>query len=133
MSTADGPSAWWVALGGAIFLGGAGWFVLAVVTGGGVLRALGTNGLGAAVLIAWAGRDALVDSDSEVTSVGGAAGTALLLYGAYLVAAGVVLLATAPWHGLFVVGLLYGGLGVAAGLVGVFAVPVGESAAATDG
>ena len=126
MSDPDNPSPWGFLLGVAVFLGGAVWFVAAVFADGAVLWALGTNGLGAAVLIAWAGRDSLSDPESAVASVGGAAGTALLLYGLYLFGAGVVLVATAPWHGQFVVGLLYGSLAVVATLTGFVAFPTDD-------
>ncbi|MFC7058309.1 hypothetical protein [Halovenus salina] len=92
-------------------------FVIDLVRGGDVFRAILGNAVGAVVLIGWAALDTVRDPESTVTSVGGATGTALLLYALYLAGTGAIIAATALLgHDYFTVGLLYAVLAaVAAG------------------
>lgn len=119
----DGASPWLFLLGFVLFLGSLVLFVADVVRQLDVLRGIALNAVAAVVLIAWAAHDTLFDPNSEVATTGGAAGTALLLYGLYLVLAGLVVSATGLWHDYFVVGLLYLLLAVGTVLVGLLIFP----------
>jgi peptidoglycan/LPS O-acetylase OafA/YrhL len=100
-------------------------FVADLVTGHDVLRSLGANAVAVAVLVCWAAVDTLSDPDSEVATRRGAAGTGLLLFGLYLVVAGVVVAVTSLVHGRLELALWGGGLGVAVVLVGFVVYPRG--------
>lgn len=108
-----------------VFLGSILLFVADLVRDIDVLRSLAANAGGGALLIAWAASDTLSDPDSEVATVGGAAGTALLLYGLYLLLAGLVVTGTSPAHERLSVGLWYLGLALAAVAVGMYVFPTG--------
>lgn len=101
-----------------VFLGSILLFLADLFRGIDVLRSVAINALGAGLLIAWAAHDTLYDPDSEVATAGGAAGTALLLYGLYLLIAGVVIAVTSFFHGRLQLGLGYVGLSVAAIVLG---------------
>jgi len=120
------------ALGLVVFLGSAGLFLFDVARGIDVWRSLGTNAVGAAVLIAWAAQDTLFDPDSEVATRGGALGTALLLYGLYLLGSGVVVAVTSLLHGRLVLGVGYVGLAAVAIVVGFLVFPTGAVVDAED-
>lgn len=98
-------------------------FVADLVTGHDVFRSLAGNAVGTLVLVWWAGYDTLNDPDSRVSTRTGAAGTALLLFGLYLVAAAVVVGATSLLHGRLAPALWGGGAGVALVLVGFLVFP----------
>lgn len=122
--TGSGAASPLVFLAGAVlFLGGVVAFVADLVTGHDVARSLAVNAVGALVLVGWAAVDTLSDPESAVASRGGAAGTALLLFGAYLVAAGVVVGVTSVRHGRPRLALLAGGGGVVAVVVGFLVFP----------
>lgn len=124
--TSEGASTWLFLLGLVVFLGSAVLFVVDLVRGVDVFRAILANAMAAVVLIGWAALDTLQDPDSEVVTVGGAAGTALLLYGLYLLGVGVVVTVTSFRHGHLDIGLLYVGFAVVAVLVGYFIFPTGS-------
>jgi hypothetical protein len=116
----DGSSPALFLLGFLVFLGSALLFLVDV------LRSMGANAIGAALLMAWAAHDTLFDPNSEVATAGGAAGTALLLYGLYLFAAGVLVGATGLFfHDRAVLGAWYLGLAVVATVVGFVIFPRG--------
>lgn len=121
----DGSSPWLFLAGLAVFLGSIVLFVADLVRGIDVLRSIAANGLGTALLIAWAAHDTLLNPDSEVATPAGAAGTALLLYGLYLLGAGVVIAATGLVHDHLQLGFWYVGLAVAAIAIGYFIFPKG--------
>ena len=105
--------------GSLLCLGGAVAFVADLATGHGVGRSLALSAGGALVVVAWAAEHTLSSPDSTVDSIPGAAGTGALLYGGYLVVAGVVVAATSVWHGRFHLAVLLGGCAVATGLAGL--------------
>ena len=119
----DGASPWLFLVGLVVFLGSLFLFVADVIRQVDVLRGVVLNAVGAVFLIAWAAHDTLFDPNSEVATRGGAAGTALLLYGLYLVLAGVVISATGLWHDYLLIGLFYLPLAVVAVLVGLLIFP----------
>ncbi|MFT4947336.1 MAG: hypothetical protein ACI8TL_001578 [Natronomonas sp.] len=121
----DGSSPWLFLLGLAVFLGSVILFVADLIRGVDVLRSIVANGLGTALLIAWAAHDTLLNPESEVATPAGAAGTALLLYGLYLLGAGVVIVVTGFVHDRLRLGLWYVGLAVVAIAVGYFIFPKG--------
>lgn len=110
----------WLFLAGLLFfLGSLVLFVVDLVRGVDVLRAVVVNAASAVVLILWAALDTLSDPDSEVASPGGAAGTALLLYGIYLLFSGSTIAVTGLlFHAHGSLGLLYIGLAIVAVVVG---------------
>lgn len=121
----DGSSPWLFLLGLVVFLGSAVLFIVNLVRGVDVLRAIGANGLGTALLIAWAAHDTLRNPDSEVGTPGGAAGTALLLYGLYLFGSGLVIAVTGLFHDHWRLGLIYLGLAVVTVVLGYAIFPTG--------
>lgn len=92
--TWEGGSPWLFLLGLVIFFGASILYLYDLAVGNDVLRGIVGNAAGAALLIAWAALDTLKDPDSEVATRGGAAGTALMLYGLYLLFAAVVIVST---------------------------------------
>lgn len=122
----DGSSPALFLVGFLVFLGSALLFLVDLARGADVLRSMGANAIGAALLMAWAAHDTLFDPNSEVATAGGAAGTALLLYGLYLFAAGVLVGATGLFfHDRAVLGAWYLGLAVVATVVGFVIFPRG--------
>jgi len=116
-------SPWLFLAGLLVFLASAVLFVFDLLTGRDVLRGIALNGIGAAVLMAWAAHDTLADTQSEVDSLAGAAGTALLLYGVYLLTSGAIITVTGFWHARLVVGLWYLALAAGATVVGYLVFP----------
>ena len=132
----QGGPPWLFYLGFLLFLGSAALFIADLVRGVDVLRSVAANGVAVALLIVWAGLDTLHDPDSAVASAGGAAGTALLLYGLYLFAAGAIIVLTGLFHAHLRLGFYYVGLAVAAVLVGALIFPTdsfGEAAKSREG
>jgi hypothetical protein len=121
----DGSSPWLFLLGLAVFLASALLFVADLIRGVDVLRSIGANGIGTALLIAWAAHDTLLIPNSEVATPPGAAGTALLLYGLYLLGAGVVIAVTGLVHDHLQLGFWYVGLAIVAVGLGYFIFPKG--------
>jgi hypothetical protein len=120
----DGGSPWLFLAGLVVFLGSALLFLADLARGVNVLRGIAANAVGAALLIGWAAHDTLYDPNSEVATRGGAAGTALLLYGLYLLLAGAVIGATGfLFHEYTPLALLYLGLAVVAVVVGFLVFP----------
>lgn len=120
----EGGSPWLFLVGLLLFLGSGLLFLADLFRGVDVLRGIAANAAGAALLMAWAAYDTLFDPNSEVSARGGAAGTALLLYGLYLLVAGVVVGATGLlFHQYAVLGLWYLGLALAAVVVGYLVFP----------
>jgi hypothetical protein len=105
------------------FAGGTVGFLADLVTGHGVLRSLLVNGGGAGVLVTWAAVDTLADPDTRVATATGAAGTALLLYGLYMVVVGLAVAATTFRHGRLWLGVGMSTSGAAAVLVGFLVFP----------
>ena len=123
-ATWDGGSPWLFLVGLVLFLGSGLLFAADAIRGMDAFRGIAANAVGAALLMAWAAHDTLHDPDSEVATRGGAAGTALLLYGLYLLVAGVVIGATGLlFHAYARLALWYLGLAVAAVLVGFLVFP----------
>ncbi|MFC6721480.1 hypothetical protein [Halobacteriaceae bacterium SHR40] len=132
----EGGSPWLFLLGLVVFLGSALLFVADLIRGIDVLRSVGANSVGAGLLIAWAAQDTYSNPDSEVASAGGAIGTALLLYGLYLLGAGAIIAVTGLVHGRLRLGFLYLGFAVATVLIGFLIFPreaVIDSEGAADG
>ena len=121
----DGSSPWLFLSGLAVFFGSLVLFVADLIRGIDVLRSIGANGLGTALLIAWAAHDTLCNPESEVATPAGAAGTALLLYGLYLLGAGVLIVITGVVHDHLQLGFWYVGLAVVAIAIGYFVFPTG--------
>lgn len=105
------------------FAGGAVGFLADLVTGHDVLRSLLVNGGGAGLLVTWAAVDTLGDPDARVATATGAAGTALLLYGLYMVVVGLVVAATTFRHGRLWLGAGMSASGAAGMLVGFLVFP----------
>lgn len=105
------------------FAGGAVAFLADLVTGHDVLRSLLINGGGAGLLVTWAAVDTLSDPDARVATATGAAGTALLLYGLYMVVVGLVVAATTFRHGRLWLGVGMSASGAAGMLVGFLVFP----------
>ena len=121
----DGSSPWLFLLGLLIFIGSGLLFTVDLIRGVDVLRSIAANGLGTALLIAWAAHDTLRNPDSEVGSAGGAAGTALLLYGLYLLGSGLVIAVTGLFHDHGRLGLIYLGLAIVTVILGYAIFPKG--------
>jgi hypothetical protein len=119
----SGSPAWLFLLGLVVFLGSGALFLVDLFRGGAVLRGVVGNAVGVAVLILWAAHDTLRNPDSEVATPAGAAGTALLLYGLYLLVAGAVIVLTGFFHAYMQLGFLYVGFAVLAVLVGYLTFP----------
>lgn len=105
------------------FAGGAVGLLADLATGHGILRSLLVNGGGAGLLVTWAAVDTLGDPDARVATTTGAAGTALLLYGLYMVVAGLVVAATTVLHGWLWLGVGMSASGAAGMLVGFLVFP----------
>jgi hypothetical protein len=137
----DGGSPVVFLLGLIVFFGSILVFLADLLRGVTILRSVAVNGVGAGLLIAWAAHDTLHDPNSEVASGGGAAGTALLLYGLYLLVGGVVIATTSLLHGRLVLGFGYVALAIVATIVGFWIFPTGavienrsgDPSASTDG
>lgn len=137
----DGGSPLVFLLGLIVFLGSILVFLADLLRGVTILRSVAVNAVGAGLLIAWAAHDTLHDPNSEVGSGSGAAGTALLLYGLYLLVGGVVIATTSLLHGRLVLGLGYVALALVATIIGFWIFPTGavienrsgDPSASTDG
>ena len=105
------------------FAGSAVAFLADLVTGHDILRSLLVNGGGAGLLVTWAAVDTLDDPDARVATATGAAGTALLLYGLYMVVVGLVVAATTFRHGRLWLGVGMSASGAAGMLVGFLVFP----------
>lgn len=105
------------------FLGSLLAYAADLLTGHDILRSVLMNAAAALGLVGWAAHDTLTDPESAVDSLSGAASTALILYGLYLVLASVVVAATTPWHGTLSAALAAAGLGLAGILVGFLGFP----------
>lgn len=119
----DGSPAWLFLLGTVVFLGSGLLFFVDLVRGIDVLRALAGNAVGMTLLIIWAAHDSVRNPDSEVDTSAGAFGTALLLYGLYLLATGAVIALTSLVHDHLQLGFWYAGLAVVAVVAGYIIVP----------
>jgi uncharacterized membrane protein len=115
----EGGSSWLFLLGLVGFLGSGLLFVADLIRGVDILRAVGANAAGVGLLIAWAAGNTYSNPDSAVDSVGGAIGTALLLYGLYLLGAGAIIAVTSLVHDRLRLAFIYLGAAVATVLVGV--------------
>lgn len=99
-------------------------FVVDLALGNDVLRGIVVNAIGAVIMIVWAAQDTLYDPDYDVQSGVSAAGTAVLLYGVYLLNAGVVIAATGVFfHPRPNLGLWYILLAIVTIVVGVVFAP----------
>ena len=119
----EGGSPWLFLLGLVVFLGSGLLFVADLIRGVDILRAVGANAVGAGLLIAWAAQDTYSNPDSDVASAGGAVGTALLLYGLYLLGAGAIIAVTGLVHDRLRLGIVFLGFAVVAVLVGFLIFP----------
>ena len=120
----QGASPWLFLVGLLVFLGSLVWFLFDLAVGNDVLHSIAVNSVGGAFLILWAALDTLSDPDSEVATRNGAAGTALLLYGLYLLLAAVVIVATGLlFHDRPVLGLWYLPLALLSVVVGFLIFP----------
>ena len=133
----DGSSPWLFLPGLLVFFASLVLFLYDLAVGNDVLRGIGANAVGMALLITWAAHDTLRDPNSEVATRGGAAGTALLLYGLYLILAGVTITATGLlFHDRAVLGLWYVPLAIVSIVIGFVVFPtsavVGEDAESLD-
>ena len=98
-------------------------FVADLITGFDVVRSLAVNAASVGLLVFWAARDTLTDPESSVDSAGGAAGTALLLLGFYLLVGAAIVGVTSLVHGRFSVVPWAAGLGVVLVVVGFLVLP----------
>lgn len=119
----EGGSPWLFLLGLVVFLGSGLLFVADLIRGIDVLRSVGANAVGAGLLILWAAQDTYSNPDSEVASAGGAIGTALLLYGLYLLGAGAIIAVTGLVHDRLRLGFVYLGFALAAVAIGFLIFP----------
>lgn len=125
--TDSGTSPWLFLFGLVVFLGSAVLFVVDLLRGIDILRSVVGNAVGAVLLIGWAALDTLSTPESEVATRGGAAGTALLLYGLYLLGTGAVIVLTGLFfHDRLALGGLYLVLSVGAVVLGYLVFPVGS-------
>lgn len=99
-------------------------FAAALVLGTDLRPILAANALSAALLVAWAARDTYLDPDSEVTTVPGAVGTAMLLLAVYGLLAAAVVAVTSPVHGRLDLALFVAGAAVVAGVLAVVTFPL---------
>jgi hypothetical protein len=110
---------WFFILGALVFLAGLGVFVYQLWQGTDVIAGIAVNGIGAVLLIVWAAKDALSDPSIEGATWSVAAGTGLVLYGLYLLGAGIVVAATGVFvHDRLTLGLLYIPLALVAVIIG---------------
>ncbi len=122
--TWDGASPLLFLGGAAVFLGGVALFGYDLFAGNDPFRGIVGNAVGAALLIGWAALDTVQDPNSEVDSRGGAVGTALLLYGIYLLLGGVTVAATGLlFHERGAIGLWYVGLAIVSIVIGFLIFP----------
>lgn len=122
----DGASPWLFLSGLLVFLGSILLFVADLLRGLDILRSVAANTVGAVTLIGWAALDTYRNEESEVATVGGATGTALLLYGLYLLGTGVVIAVTGLFaHDRLTIGLLYLGFAVLSVVLGYAIFPTG--------
>lgn len=113
-------------LGLVLALGSAVLFAYDLATGRDVLRGVLINGVGTAVFVLWTAYDTPSDPDSAVDTTSDALGIALLLYGSYLLLAGVVIVVTGlVAHDQTLVGFLYLGLAVVPVVLGFLFAPLG--------
>ena len=120
----EGASPWLFLVGVLVFLGSLALFLFDLAMGNDVLYSVAINSVGGAFLILWAALDTLSDPNSDVATRRGAAGTALLLYGLYLLLAGVVIAATGIlFHGRPALGLWYLPLAILSVVVGFLIFP----------
>lgn len=118
---------WLFLLGLLVFLGSVLLFLADLFRGFSIMRSVSANAVGAVILMAWAAMDTFSDQNSEVSTRGGAAGTALLLYGIYLFFAGITIAVTGLlFHEQLQLGLWYLGFAIAAILVGFLIFPSGS-------
>lgn len=106
-----------------VFLGSLVTFVADLVTGHDVSRSLVANAGGVVVLVVWAAVDTLSDPESSVATRRGAAGTALLLVGLYLVAGAIIVGVTSFVHDQLRLAGWYLGGGIGLSLVGFAVLP----------
>lgn len=126
-------SPWLFLLGLLVFFGSTLLFVVDLVRGVDIIRSVAANGIGAIVLIGWAGLDTYRSGEFEVDTISGAAGTALLLYGLYLSIAGFVVgLTGLVAHDRLIIGVLYVGLSVGAIVLGYLVMPIGALLGSDD-
>ncbi len=115
------------------FAGGAVGLLADLATGHDILRSLLVNGGGAGLLVTWAAVDTLSDPEARVATATGAAGTALLLYGLYMVVVGLVVAATTVLHGRLWLGVGMSASGAAGMLVGFLVFPRESVLGSADG
>jgi hypothetical protein len=126
LDSSNSASGWLVLLGLLVFVGSALLFVVDLIRGVDVLRSVAINGVGAIVLIGWAALDTYRSEESEVTTLSGALGTALMLYGLYLSVTGLALSATGLFfHDRLSLGAFYLGLSIGALVTGYIVTPIG--------
>jgi len=106
------------------FVGSAVAFGAAFVLGGDVGLALASNAASTGVLVTWAASDSLVDPDSEVETLPGAVGTAMVLVAVYGVLAAAVVAITSPRHGRLDLAWLFAGSAVVAGVLAAVTFPL---------
>lgn len=102
-----------------VFVGSALAFGLDLLTGADVARSLAVNAAAAVALVAWVARDTLADPDSDVRTLPGALGTALVLVGGYLLLAALAVAATSVWHARPALAVPLGATGAGALVVGL--------------
>jgi len=113
-------------LGLVLAVGSVALFAYDLATSRDVLRGVVANGVGTAVFILWTAYDTPSDPDSAVDTTADALGIALLLYGSYLLLAGVVVVVTGlVAHDQGLVGFLYLGLAVVPVVLGFLLAPLG--------
>ncbi|ERH10290.1 MAG: hypothetical protein J07HX64_02062 [halophilic archaeon J07HX64] len=112
-------------LGLVLALGSATLFAYDLATGRNALRGIILNGVGTAIFILWTAYDTPSDPESDIDTVSDALGIALLLYGSYLLVAGVVIVVTGlVAHDQGLIGALYLALAVVPVVLGFLFAPL---------
>lgn len=120
------------------FVGSALAYGLALLTRSNVAASLAVNAAAALILVGWAANSTLTDPASDVRTLPGAIGTALLLLAGYFVSAAVLVGITSIWHGRVDLAIALAVAGGVAGVAGLAMFPVAvlldtEPSGADDG
>lgn len=99
-------------------------FVVVLVFGGDVGLPIAVNAASMGLLVTWAATDSLADPDSEVETVPGAVGTAMVLVAVYGLLAAAAVAVTSLWHARLDLAWLLGGAGLVAGVLAIVTFPL---------
>lgn len=99
-------------------------FVVVLLLDSDVAVLLAINAAATGLLVTWAGYDSLADPTSEVETVPGAVGTAMVLVAVYGLLAAAVVAITSFRHGRLDLAWLFGGGALVAGVLAVVTFPL---------